>query len=60
MLMVPVQIFGYCTPWAIFGALLGSIGGGVLTTITLSTTVAQWIGYQILIGFGRAPGVQMV
>ena len=60
LLILLVQIVGYCTPWAIFGSVVGSIGGGLLTTLRLSTPVADWVGYLILIGFGRAPGVQMV
>ncbi|KEF56994.1 uncharacterized protein A1O9_07184 [Exophiala aquamarina CBS 119918] len=54
-----VQVIGYCTPWAIFGAVVASIGGGLLTTLHPPSTTADWIGYQVLIGFGRAPGVQM-
>ena len=59
-LFAKVQLVGYCTPSAILGALLTSIGGGLLTTLDGFSGAGSWIGYQILVGLGRAPGVQMV
>ncbi|OAP64273.1 hypothetical protein AYL99_00245 [Fonsecaea erecta] len=54
-----VQIVGYCTPWALFGCVLTSIGSGLMTTFTPSTGAGPWIGYQILAGTGRGSVVQM-
>ncbi|PWY82108.1 MFS general substrate transporter [Aspergillus heteromorphus CBS 117.55] len=47
-----VTLTSYYTPFLIFGACLISIGAGLLTTLNLSTTEAQWIGYQLLYGIG--------
>ncbi|KAJ4537461.1 hypothetical protein HRR83_002686 [Exophiala dermatitidis] len=54
-----VQLIGYVTPWALFGSMVSSIGSGLMTTFTPSTGAGPWIGYQILIGVGRAPVLQM-
>ncbi|OAL20504.1 hypothetical protein AYO22_08805 [Fonsecaea multimorphosa] len=54
-----VQVIGYCTPWALFGCVLTSIGSGLMTTFTPSTGAGPWIGYQILAGTGRGSVVQM-
>jgi MFS family permease len=43
---------GYYAPFLIFGICLAAIGAGLLTTLSLNTTVGQWIGFQILYGFG--------
>ncbi|PYH90940.1 MFS general substrate transporter [Aspergillus ellipticus CBS 707.79] len=47
-----VSLTGYYTPYLMFGSCLIAIGAGLLTTLTPSTTEAQWIGYQILYGLG--------
>lgn len=49
---------GYYTPFLIFGICVTSVGAGLLTTLHVDTTVAQWIGYQILYGFGFGACVQ--
>ncbi|EXJ66452.1 uncharacterized protein A1O5_10604 [Cladophialophora psammophila CBS 110553] len=54
-----VQVIGYCTPWALFGCVLTSIGSGLMTTFAPSTGAGPWIGYQILTGTGRGSVVQM-
>ncbi|KAJ5238406.1 mfs aflatoxin efflux [Penicillium chermesinum] len=48
-----VQKIGYYTPFAIFGSCLTSIGAGLLTTVYVSMKEPNWIGYQILLGFGQ-------
>jgi MFS family permease len=53
---------GYYTPFLIFGICLSAIGAGLLTTLGVNTTVGQWVGFQILYGFGlgcssQAPNV---
>lgn len=47
-----VSRIGYYTPSMILGATLTAIGAGLLTTLHVSTTKGQWIGYQILYGVG--------
>lgn len=49
---------GYYTPFLILGICIIAIGAGLLTTLRLDTTVGQWIGYQILYGFGFGACVQ--
>lgn len=55
-----VQVLRYCTPWAIFGSVVSAIGSGLITTFTPTTGTGEWIGYQILVGTGRASVFQMV
>ncbi|CAK7222348.1 hypothetical protein SBRCBS47491_004836 [Sporothrix bragantina] len=43
---------GYYTPFLIFGASLATAGTGLLTTLSVSSSTAQWAGYQVLYGFG--------
>ncbi|CAK7208728.1 hypothetical protein SCUCBS95973_000200 [Sporothrix curviconia] len=43
---------GYYTPFLIFGASLATAGAGLLTTLSVTSTTAQWAGYQVLYGFG--------
>lgn len=52
--------FGYYLPWSLAGGMVSSVGNGLLTTFTPSTSVGKWIGYQILLGAGRGAGLQMV
>ncbi|KAK5170475.1 uncharacterized protein LTR77_005063 [Saxophila tyrrhenica] len=43
---------GYYTPFAIAGALLSSIGTGLISTWTVDTGMPRWIGYQVVFGLG--------
>ena len=43
-----------------FAAMVSSIGSGLMTTFVPSTGAGAWIGYQILVGLGRASLFQMV
>jgi MFS family permease len=43
---------GYYTPFLIVGVCFAAIGAGLLTTLNNNTTTGQWIGYQIVYGFG--------
>lgn len=49
---------GYYTPFLIVGICITAVGAGLLTTLQVNTTVAQWIGYQILYGWGFGSCVQ--
>lgn len=49
---------GYYTPFLIFGICVSAIGAGLLTTLRINTTVGQWIGYQIVYGWGFGGCVQ--
>ena len=49
---------GYHAPYQIAGAAIASIGCGLFLTWTPTTGHAQWIGYQIIFGFGQGLGWQ--
>ncbi|KAK3933911.1 MFS general substrate transporter [Diplogelasinospora grovesii] len=43
---------GYYTPFLIFGICVTALGAGLLSTLRVDTAVGQWVGYQILYGWG--------
>lgn len=49
---------GYYTPLLILGIFITAIGAGLITTLGVDATVGQWIGYQILYGWGFGACVQ--
>jgi MFS family permease len=49
---------GYYMPFLIFGICVAAIGAGLLTTLGINTLVGQWIGYQILYGYGLGSSAQ--
>lgn len=49
---------GYYTPFMIFSSCVASIGFGLISTFTVDTSHAKWIGYQIIFGFGLGFGMQ--
>lgn len=50
---------GYYLPFIISSGALVAIGTGLLSTITVTTSTARWVGFQVLIGFGRGCGLQV-
>lgn len=52
------KVIGYYMPWIYLSVLFMSIGGGLLYTLQPETSMARWIGYQILFGFGTGLGFQ--
>ncbi|KAF2963099.1 hypothetical protein GQX73_g10466 [Xylaria multiplex] len=50
---------GYYTPFLLIGSFLMIIGAGLLTTLEVDTSMAKWIGYQVLYGFGLGMGIQV-
>jgi hypothetical protein len=51
---------GYYIPVALFASVLLSIGSGLMSTFSPTTSTGKWIGYQIIYGVGRGLGVQVV
>jgi MFS transporter, DHA2 family, glioxin efflux transporter len=49
---------GHPTPTMFAGALIGTIGCGLLYTLELDTSTGKWIGYQVLAGSAIAFSVQ--
>ncbi|PVI07883.1 MFS general substrate transporter [Periconia macrospinosa] len=47
-----VQRIGYYTPFMIAGSCFMAVGAGLITTWTLDSSSGEWIGYQVLLGFG--------
>lgn len=53
-----VSKIGYFTPFMILGSVVMSIGAGLLTTFKTTTNHPEWIGYQVILGFGIGFGMQ--
>ncbi|KAJ6615515.1 MFS transporter [Mycena sp. CBHHK59/15] len=53
-----ITVVGYYTPFMILSTVLMSVGAGLLSTFTVNTGHAHWIGYQIIFGFGVGFGMQ--
>jgi hypothetical protein len=49
---------GYYTPFAIVGSCIMAVGAGLITTLQVHTGEGQWIGYQIVYGFGMGLSFQ--
>ncbi|KAK2807809.1 hypothetical protein FQN50_005352 [Emmonsiellopsis sp. PD_5] len=47
---VLISVLGYYLPFPLIGAAISAIGYGLLSTLSPTTPVAKWIGYQILYG----------
>lgn len=50
---------GYYMPFIYTAVVVSSVAAGLLTTLTQGTGVANWVGYQILFGFGIGCGFQL-
>lgn len=55
---IAVRKLGYFVPMMFVLVVLASIGAGVLTTFTPSTSEGMWIGIQVLYGAGLGIGMQ--
>ncbi|KAJ7735138.1 putative efflux pump antibiotic resistance protein [Mycena maculata] len=53
-----VTATGYYTPFMILSSVLMGVGAGLLSTFSVHTGHAHWIGYQIIYGFGVGFGMQ--
>ncbi|KAJ0413779.1 major facilitator superfamily domain-containing protein [Aspergillus carlsbadensis] len=47
---VLISVLGYYLPFLLAGGAISAVGYGLLSTLSPTTSVAQWIGYQILYG----------
>ena len=52
------QKIGYYVPALLVSPVLASVGAGMLSTLSPVSGRAQWIGYQVLYGFGVGAGAQ--
>lgn len=53
------RLIPFLTPFAIIGAILSTIGAGLMTSFHPATSTRLWIGYQILSGAGRGLYMQI-
>ncbi|KIM95352.1 hypothetical protein OIDMADRAFT_206451 [Oidiodendron maius Zn] len=56
---ITVTKMGYYLPFCVAAAIFASIGHGLISTLSPSSSIGKWIGYQVIIGFGRGLGLQM-
>ncbi|KAI9676968.1 MAG: hypothetical protein M1817_006807 [Caeruleum heppii] len=50
---------GIYTPFMWFGAAIFTVGSGMLYTLQVPSPAGEWIGYQVLAGFGAGAGIQI-
>lgn len=50
---------GWYVPFLWIGAAIFTVGAGLLFTLRVGSNAGQWIGYQILTGFGAGAGIQV-
>ncbi|MCJ1388447.1 hypothetical protein MMC18_001294 [Xylographa bjoerkii] len=60
LLGVLVTKLGYYLPWSVVSGALIAIASGLFSTFSPTTSVAKWVGYQIILGAGQGMGIQMV
>jgi hypothetical protein len=53
-----ISAVGYYVPVMLFCMVLFSIGAGLITTFSLTTSFGKWFGYQVLAGAGVGVGFQ--
>ncbi|KAJ5355441.1 uncharacterized protein N7496_012653 [Penicillium cataractarum] len=52
------SVLGYYVQWAYLTVILAAVGTGLLTTLKVDSSHAEWIGYQVLFGAGIGCGMQ--
>ncbi|KAK0716265.1 major facilitator superfamily-domain-containing protein [Lasiosphaeris hirsuta] len=53
-----VTKLGYYIPWVLGSAALSAIACGLLSTLSISTSTGEWVGYQLILG-ARGAAMQM-
>lgn len=56
---IVVSKTGYFTPPAIVGCAIATVGCGLISTLSVDTSTAKWIGYEILASGGLGIAVQI-
>ena len=54
-----ITIIGIYKPFMICGAVIYTVGAGLLYTLQVNSPTRDWVGYQLLAGFGSGAGVQI-
>ncbi|POR33143.1 Putative HC-toxin efflux carrier TOXA [Tolypocladium paradoxum] len=52
------KVIGYAPPFMLASSVMMSIGAGLLTALKIDSGHPEWIGYQVLFGFGLGFGMQ--
>jgi hypothetical protein len=55
-----VEKTGYVIPYAVISGVVSAVSNGLYSTLSPSSPISHWVGFQILNGFGRGLGLQMV
>ncbi|KAI1642322.1 putative MFS multidrug transporter [Daldinia loculata] len=50
---------GYYLPFSLIAAVMVTIANGILSTLSPTTSIGEWVGYQVIHGVGRGLGMQM-
>ena len=50
---------GYYNPFMILAAAVFAIGSGLIYTFSVDSSAGEWVGYQLLGGFGVGLGIQI-
>ncbi|KAK7019566.1 DHA14-like major facilitator [Favolaschia claudopus] len=53
-----ITLIGYYAPFMILASILTLVGTGILTSLHLSSTLANWMPFEILCGLGVGFGIQ--
>ncbi|KAJ7499709.1 DHA14-like major facilitator, partial [Mycena latifolia] len=53
-----ITAVGYYTPFMILSSILMAVGAGLISTFSISTGHAHWIGFQVIYGLGVGFGMQ--
>jgi MFS family permease len=51
---------GHYIPWMMFSGVFAGVGNGLLSTLNVDSPAIKWVWFQLIAGFGRGAGMQMV
>jgi hypothetical protein len=54
-----ITVLGPYKPFMIAGSSIFTVGAGMLYTLAVNSSAGEWIGFQLLTGFGAGFGVQI-
>ncbi|SPQ19114.1 6e0811bf-bff1-4eaf-a8be-81f39ed09282 [Thermothielavioides terrestris] len=57
--VVGVNKVGRVPPFALVGAVLSTVGSGLFSTLSPTSSTGDWVGHSILVGLGRGVALQM-
>ncbi|KAJ6036332.1 MFS transporter [Penicillium herquei] len=56
---ISVTVVGYYAPFMIAGSMIMATGAGLLLLFRVHTSLAMWLGYQIIFGAGAGIGLEL-